>query len=175
MRSYSQRGYLRRNCAKRLLSSCFSATNSPSPRRVGSITEIAGSSEWYDRGFITYSNAAKQEMLGVQAKTLHIFGAVSEPTVLEMVSGALERSRAQVAVSVSGVAGPGGGTVAKPVGVVCIGWGAVKRTAIASTYSFSGDRESVRRQSVIEALNGVLRIIEDEQQGGARPRGQRNA
>jgi nicotinamide-nucleotide amidase len=124
------------------------------------MTAVSGSSEWYERGFITYSNEAKQEMLGVQAATLQEHGAVSERTVEEMAAGALLHSRAAVAVSVSGVAGPTGGTAAKPVGMVCIGWCVGGRPAFAATYHFKGDRESVRRQSVLAALEGVLRLAE---------------
>ena len=123
------------------------------------VTSVAGSSAWFDRGFITYSNAAKQEMLGVRPETLREYGAVSEQTAREMVLGALARSRATVALSITGVAGPGGGTAEKPVGMVCFGWarGAQART---ETRVFSGDRDSVRRQSVILALEGVLNLLE---------------
>jgi nicotinamide-nucleotide amidase len=121
------------------------------------VTSVAGSSDWYDRGFVTYSNASKEELLGVRRATLDAQGAVSEETAREMAAGALERSRADLAVAVTGVAGPGGGTPAKPVGMVCFAWarrGAAPRSA---TRSFPGDRASVRRQSVIAALEGVLR------------------
>ncbi len=123
------------------------------------VTAVPGSSEWFERGFITYTNAAKQEMLGVLPTTLEKFGAVSEPTVLEMAAGALVHSRASVAVSVSGVAGPSGGTAAKPVGMVCIGWCLRGAQPFAVTKYFSGDREAVRRQSVIVALEGVLQTV----------------
>jgi len=126
------------------------------------VTMISGSSAWYDRGFITYTNAAKQQMLGVKAVTLREHGAVSEPVVREMAAGALAASSAQIAVSVSGVAGPTGGTPDKPVGTVCIGWarkgGAVGTEIRAETCRFDGDREAVRRQSVIRALKGVLAL-----------------
>lgn len=120
------------------------------------ITGVAGSSGWFDRGFVTYSNAAKQAMLGVSPDTLASHGAVSEPTVLEMVDGALRGSDAGIAVSVSGVAGPGGGSPGKPVGMVCIAWGADDGTRLARTFRFPGNRTAVRRQSVIEALRGVI-------------------
>lgn len=123
------------------------------------VTAVAGSSEWFERGFITYSNAAKQEMLGVLAGTLEMHGAVSEQTVLEMAAGALLYSRASIAVSVSGVAGPGGGTATKPVGMVCIGWCVRNSAPIAVTHHFAGDREAVRRQSVVVALEGVLKAV----------------
>jgi nicotinamide-nucleotide amidase len=124
------------------------------------VTMVSGSSDWFDRGFVTYTNAAKQEMLGVNAATLHAHGAVSEQTVREMVSGALAHSRAQVALAVSGVAGPTGGSPAKPVGTVCFAWGATGRETVAVTRHFAGDRYAVRRQSVIEALEGVLRLLQ---------------
>ena len=124
------------------------------------LTMVSGSSDWFDRGFVTYTNAAKQEMLGVSAATLQAHGAVSEQTVREMVSGALAHSRAQVALAVSGVAGPTGGTPAKPVGTVCFAWGAAGRPSVTQTRHFAGDRYAVRRQSVIEALEGVLRIVQ---------------
>jgi nicotinamide-nucleotide amidase len=120
------------------------------------VTMIPGSSEWYERGFITYTNTAKREMLGVAAGTLEQFGAVSEQTVLEMAAGALARSHAQIAVAVSGVAGPTGGTPAKPVGTVCIAWASGGTAPVAETQHFGGDREAVRRQSVERALAGVL-------------------
>ncbi|MES9845007.1 MAG: nicotinamide-nucleotide amidase [Candidatus Sedimenticola sp. 6PFRAG5] len=123
------------------------------------MTDIAGSSGCFDRGFVTYSNEAKQEMLGVTRSTLEKHGAVSEETVGEMVRGALVNSRASVAVAVSGIAGPGGGTAEKPVGTVCFAWGVEGGVSDIATYQFTGDREAVRRQAVISALNGVLKII----------------
>ena len=122
------------------------------------VTSVAGSSAWFDRGFVTYSNAAKQELLGVRPETLRRHGAVSEETAREMARGALERSQATVAVSVTGVAGPGGGTPDKPVGMVCFAW--ARRGGVGSeTRHFSGDRQSVRRQSVVRALEGVLEAL----------------
>jgi nicotinamide-nucleotide amidase len=123
------------------------------------VTSVAGSSAWFERGFVTYSNEAKQELLGVRAETLRTHGAVSEETAREMAQGALERSKATVAVSVTGVAGPGGGTKEKPVGMVCFGW-ATGRATHAETRRFSGDREAVRRQSVVHALEGVIKILD---------------
>jgi nicotinamide-nucleotide amidase len=122
------------------------------------VTAIPGSSDWYERGFITYTNVAKREMLGVAADTLEKFGAVSEETVKAMVTGALANSHAQIAVAVSGIAGPSGGTPAKPVGTVCIAWGLRDGEPIAETRYFAGDREAVRRQSVELALTGVLAL-----------------
>jgi nicotinamide-nucleotide amidase len=120
------------------------------------VTMVPGSSGWYDRGFITYSNAAKHAVLGVSAQTLLARGAVSEATVLEMASGALRLSGAEFAVAVSGVAGPGGGSPEKPVGTVCLAWAASGGSGEARTFHFAGDREAVRRQSVIAALEGVI-------------------
>lgn len=124
------------------------------------ITAIAGSSDWFERGFVTYSNAAKMEMLRVKADTLRVHGAVSEETAREMATGALAHSRAQVAVAITGIAGPSGGSPEKPVGMVCFAW-AVKGAKIsAQTRQFKGDRESVRRQSVSVALHGVVELLE---------------
>ncbi|HSO06547.1 MAG TPA: nicotinamide-nucleotide amidohydrolase family protein [Pelomicrobium sp.] len=123
-------------------------------------TSVSGSSAWFERGFVTYSNGAKQEMLGVREATLAAAGAVSEETVAEMAAGALERSRAQVAVAVSGVAGPTGGTAAKPVGMVCFAW-ASPAGLRAETRRFDGDRDAIRRQSVAVALEGVLRCARE--------------
>jgi nicotinamide-nucleotide amidase len=124
------------------------------------VTAVPGSSEWYDRGFITYTNRAKSEMLGVTADTLEKFGAVSEQTVRAMVVGALAHSHARIAVAVSGVAGPSGGTPAKPVGTVCLAWGRSDGDPFAETCHFAGDRDAVREQSVERALEGVLELIE---------------
>lgn len=123
------------------------------------LTAVAGSSDWFERGFVTYSNDAKREMLGVGADTLALHGAVSEQTALEMARGALARSRASVALAVTGIAGPAGGSAAKPVGTVCFAW-AAGQTARSETMLFPGDREAVRRQSVIHALQGVMRLLD---------------
>jgi nicotinamide-nucleotide amidase len=120
------------------------------------VTAISGSSDWFDRGFVTYSNDAKRELLGVGKKILRQYGAVSEETARAMAKGALKNSRGTIAVAVTGVAGPTGGTVAKPVGMVCFSW-ATRRGQWSETRRFRGNRESVRRQSVIHALKGVLK------------------
>jgi nicotinamide-nucleotide amidase len=120
---------------------------------------VAGSSAWFERGFVTYSNDAKRELLGVREETLATHGAVSEETAREMAQGALGRSKGTIALAVTGVAGPGGGTAAKPVGMVCFAW-ASARSVRSETQQFSGDRESVRRQSVIRALEGVLQHLD---------------
>ena len=124
------------------------------------VTAIAGSSDWFERGFVTYSNAAKQELLGVRAGTLEKHGAVSEETAREMAEGALSRSKGTLAVSITGIAGPTGGSPDKPVGTVCFAWLAKGRPARTETRRFDGDRESVRRQSVIHALEGVLKLLD---------------
>jgi nicotinamide-nucleotide amidase len=124
------------------------------------VTMVPGSSEWFERGFITYTNVAKREMLGVQARTLDTHGAVSEQTVREMVAGALAGSHGHIAIAVSGVAGPTGGTAQKPVGTVCFGWGTRGTQPIAATRLLGGNREAVRRQSVIVVLEGVLEMLE---------------
>jgi nicotinamide-nucleotide amidase len=122
------------------------------------VTMVPGSSDWFERGFITYTNVAKMEMLGVRKETLQAHGAVSEQTVQEMARGALERSRAQVSVSVSGVAGPSGGSADKPVGMVCVGWAVRGGVERVTTLQLAGDRDAVRRQSVVAALEGLLRL-----------------
>ncbi|MGH8620066.1 MAG: CinA family protein [Burkholderiales bacterium] len=120
------------------------------------VTMVPGSSEWFDRGFITYTNIAKMEMLGVQKATLARHGAVSEATVCEMAQGTLARSQAGIVVAVSGVAGPGGGTQEKPVGMVCVAWVLKGGTPIAETLQLPGDRDAVRRETVVRALRGVV-------------------
>jgi nicotinamide-nucleotide amidase len=124
------------------------------------ITMVPGSSEWLERGFVTYTYISKREMLGVGDTTLDKHGAVSEPTVREMVAGALARSHAQVAVAVSGTAGPTGGTPEKPVGTVCFAWGLKDGALKSETQHFAGDREAVRKQSVEHALRGILLLLE---------------
>lgn len=124
------------------------------------LTDIPGSSSWFDRGFVTYTNQSKQDMLGVPAVVLGQHGAVSEQTVEAMARGALNHSQADFSLAISGIAGPGGGTTDKPVGLVCFAW-AEKRPAAAprvwsARHVFSGDREAVRRQAVATALQEML-------------------
>jgi nicotinamide-nucleotide amidase len=123
------------------------------------VTSVPGSSEWFERGFVSYSNAAKQELLGVRAETLARHGAVSEQTAREMALGALERGKGTHALAITGVAGPTGGSRDKPVGTVCFAW-ADAAGCRSETARFAGDREAVRRQSVIHALEGVLRRLD---------------
>jgi len=124
------------------------------------ITAVPGSSAWFDRGFVTYTYISKREMLGVLPETLEKHGAVSEAVVREMVEGALKASHAQIAVSVSGTAGPSGGTPQKPVGTVCFGWAAKDLGVRVETRHFTGDREAVRSQAVAHGLNGLLETVQ---------------
>jgi nicotinamide-nucleotide amidase len=124
------------------------------------MTDVPGSSGCFDRAFITYSNEAKQEMLGVAAETIEQYGAVSEPVVREMVQGALGRSKASVAVAVSGIAGPDGGSDEKPVGTVWLAWGREGEEIVTATRLFPGDREEVRYQTSVAALQGILDLID---------------
>ena len=121
-----------------------------------SATSCAGSSAWFDRAYVTYSNQAKQDMLGVSSQTLADYGAVSQQTVAEMLSGALRGLDNAVAVAVSGIAGPGGGSEQKPVGTVYIGWLVTDREPVIRRYQFDGDRRQVRMQAVLEALSGIV-------------------
>ncbi len=125
------------------------------------LTDVPGSSGWFERGFVTYANAAKAEMLGVHEQTLLEHGAVSAAVVREMAEGALARSHADVAVAISGVAGPDGGTPDKPVGLVWIAWTLRGEPAQAERYQFDGDREAVRRQAVDTALRGLIQRLEN--------------
>jgi len=121
------------------------------------ITEIAGSSAWFDRGFVTYSNLSKVQMLGVKQATLDIYGAVSEQVAIEMVEGALAKSDADIAVAVTGIAGPGGGSKEKPVGTVFIACGITGKKITCNNYIFDGRRSDVRKLTIISALkNGLV-------------------
>jgi len=124
------------------------------------LTDIPGSSSWFDRGFVTYTNQAKQDMLGVPTMVLEKYGAVSEQTVQAMARGGLHHSQADFSLAISGIAGPGGATADKPVGLVCFAW-AEKRAAAAprvwsAHHIFNGDRDAVRRQAVATALQEML-------------------
>jgi nicotinamide-nucleotide amidase len=123
------------------------------------ITSVAGSSEWFERGFIAYTNLAKREMLGVSTTILSRYGAVSEQTARAMAEGALTHSHAQVALAITGIAGPSGGTPEKPVGTVCFAWAVKKRDTISRKLVLAGDREAVRRQAVTTALQGLLEYL----------------
>ena len=123
------------------------------------VTDTAGSSGWFDRGFITYSNQAKADMLGVRTDTLVDFGAVSEETAKEMAAGAIAHSTADWAISITGIAGPGGGSSLKPVGTVCFGWCRRGGTPGSETMLFEGGRRSIRQQAVVHALEGLLQRL----------------
>jgi len=124
------------------------------------VTAIAGSSGWFERGFVTYSNAAKIELLAVPETTLERHGAVSEAVARAMAQGALQHSRADWAVAITGIAGPGGGSTEKPVGTVCFAWARKESACEAQTCHFDGDRAAVRAQSVRQALRGLLQRLE---------------
>jgi nicotinamide-nucleotide amidase len=124
-------------------------------------TDLPGSSAWFERGFVTYTNEAKQEMLGVNGATLAQYGAVSEQTVAEMAAGALRHSRAQLSLAISGIAGPGGGSTEKPLGTVCFAWMREGGEAGCETRQFDGDRAQVRRHAVAHALKGALQQLDD--------------
>ncbi len=122
-------------------------------------TSITGSSEWFERGFIAYTNLAKREMLGVKTATLARFGAVSEQTARAMAEGALAHSHAQAALAVTGIAGPTGGTPEKPVGTVWFAWAGKAGETVTVKHALQGDRDAVRRQSVRIALEGILEFL----------------
>lgn len=124
------------------------------------ITEIAGSSEWFDCGFITYSNASKNGLLDISEALIARHGAVSEEIACAMAEGAIANSNADIAVSATGIAGPGGAVPGKPVGTVCFGWKTGDRT-LTERLVFNGDRHAVREQAVIHALQGLLRLLEE--------------
>jgi nicotinamide-nucleotide amidase len=125
------------------------------------LTDLAGSSAWFEGGVVSYSNEVKMSLLGVRRETLERFGAVSEETVREMVSGALERFGAGAAVAVTGIAGPTGGSPEKPVGTVWVGWLRHGGETRSSLFHFAGDREAVRRQTVAAALSGIREMLTD--------------
>jgi nicotinamide-nucleotide amidase len=123
---------------------------------AGAITDVAGSSGWFERGFVTYSNEAKMDMLGVRAETLAAHGAVSEATAREMAAGALARSAADLVTAVTGIAGPSGGSPEKPVGLVCFAWACRGGAVVSGTRRFGGDRAAVREAAVAVALDGLI-------------------
>ena len=128
------------------------------------VTQVPGSSAWFDRGFVTYSNAAKRQMLGVPAIDLRVHGAVSEPVARAMARGALSSSDAHLAVGITGIAGPGGGTADKPVGLVCFSWALRRRGELrlrTETRLLGGSRAAVRTQAIVVALEGLLLMLEE--------------
>ena len=120
------------------------------------VTSVAGSSAWFDRGFVTYSNQAKIDMLGVSAQTLETFGAVSEQTAVEMAFGALKRSQAHIAGSITGIAGPNGGTADKPVGTVCFAWAEANQPTTTMTKNFDGNRGKIRQQATTFLMRQLI-------------------
>ncbi|MBK8063679.1 MAG: CinA family protein [Betaproteobacteria bacterium] len=132
---------------------------------AGAVTAVSGSSEWFDRGFVTYSNEAKRDMLGVPMALIEEHGAVSEPVARAMALGALSASLGTLSVAITGIAGPGGGSPKKPVGTVCFAWARSGEAMPRSeTRRFAGGRDEVRRQAVLRALQGVVDLLDD---GGA--------
>lgn len=123
------------------------------------MTAVAGSSAWFERGFVTYSNDAKMEMLGVRAATLAAYGAVSEATAAEMALGALAHSRAQAAFAITGIAGPTGGSPDKPVGTVCFAWARSGYEVVTERRLFAGDRRAIRAQSVEHSFDRMLALM----------------
>ncbi|MEX2523496.1 MAG: CinA family protein [Gammaproteobacteria bacterium] len=127
-------------------------------------TSVPGSAHWFERGFVTYSNAAKREALGVSEEILEHYGAVSEEMAAAMAEGALRHSHGDISVAVTGIAGPGGGTPYKPVGYVCFGW-AMRNQAPRTTHVFfEGDRREIREQSIAMAIQGLIDILESHQE-----------
>ncbi|WP_305908270.1 CinA family protein [Methylomarinum sp. Ch1-1] len=122
------------------------------------ITEVPGSSAWFDRGFVTYSNDAKKDLLGVKQASLEQFGAVSQQVATEMAAGALQHSLADITVAVTGLAGPGGATLDKPVGTVFIAWKHKSREGRCERFLFSGSRAEIRQQTIKMALKGCLEL-----------------
>ncbi len=126
---------------------------------AAALTETGGSSTWFDRGWVTYSNESKRELVGVQAQVLTDFGAVSEQTAAQMAAGGLSRSQAGLALAVTGIAGPGGGSPGKPVGTVCFGWAVRGGGVQTQTLCFPGDRTQVRLQTAQHALRRAMQLI----------------
>jgi nicotinamide-nucleotide amidase len=120
------------------------------------VTHTAGSSAWFDRGFVTYANAAKTDMLGVRMDTIEKFGAVSLEAAVEMAAGALNNSKAMISLAITGIAGPTGGSPDKPVGTVCFSWCIRGSAPSSESRLLAGDREAIRRQAVIHALTGLI-------------------
>lgn len=138
---------------------CATAESCTGGGVAAALTARAGSSSWFERGFVTYSNEAKQDMLGVAAATIRAHGAVSPETAAEMAAGALQRSRAQATMAVTGIAGPSGGTRDKPVGTVIFAWSIEDGETRVERRRFQGDRTAVRAASIDYAIEGMLRRL----------------
>ncbi len=128
---------------------------------ASAITEIAGSSAWFDRGFITYSNSAKEDLLDISTDLLNTYGAVSEETAVAMAVGTLAHSRADITASVTGIAGPSGGSSEKPVGTVCFAWTTENGYSASCTEHFSGSRKEIRHQAAIRLMLGLMQILDN--------------
>ncbi len=132
------------------------------------LTELPGSSLWFERGFVTYSNEAKQDCLSVKTETLETYGAVSEETAREMAEGALRNSQAQVGISITGIAGPDGATIEKPVGTVCFGIAVQNSKTQTYTQYFTGNRKAIRKQAALFALEKLNKILISESGGSCK-------
>ena len=126
-----------------------------------SCTDLSGSSSWFDGGFVTYSDQAKQNLLGVKQTVLKQYGAFSEEAVIAMAEGALQHSTANISVAITGIAGPSGATIGKPIGTVWFAWAIKDFNVTTKLHHFSGDRETIRRQAVIIALKGIIKNARD--------------
>lgn len=161
---------LAESLGRRLLHSGMKVTTAESCTGGGvahALTAVPGSSQWFDAGFVTYANAAKERLLGVSPETLTAEGAVSESVVIQMAEGALEFAEADLAVAVSGIAGPDGGSEDKPVGTVWLAWAARSGFGEARCLHFAGDREACRDQAIEEALLGLLRQLDNSEADSA--------
>lgn len=138
---------------------CVTAESCTGGGIAEALTRVAGSSNWFERGFVTYSNESKRELLGVAAETIERFGAVSEETAREMAEGALKHSRGQVAMAVTGIAGPEGGTADKPVGMVVFAWAIAGAPTTVQIRRFEGDRAVIRDAAVEQAIEGLLVLL----------------
>jgi nicotinamide-nucleotide amidase len=138
---------------------CVTAESCTGGGIAEALTRVAGSSNWFERGFVTYSNESKRELLGVAAETIERFGAVSEETAREMAEGALKHSRGQVAMAVTGIAGPEGGTVDRPVGLVVFAWSITGESTATQVRRFEGDRAAIREAAVEQAIEGLLVLL----------------
>ena len=163
MMSATSLTYLLERLAERLLANNMLVVTAESCTGGGiakAMTDLPGSSRWFERGYVTYSNASKQELLDVSTETLQLYGAVSEQAAIEMAEGALVGSHAQISVAVTGIAGPDGGTEHKPVGTVCFAWSRGAAATACASIIFSGDRVAVREQAILMAIQGLLDLVE---------------
>lgn len=161
MSKLSQRVQELTSCLLKLKLQLVTAESCTGGMAASLLTEIPDSSKWFERGFVTYSNLSKQEMLGVPIDLLNQHGAVSEPVASAMAVGALEHSVSQVAMAITGIAGPGGGSVLKPVGTVCFAWAGDEIPVQCETVLFSGTREVVREKACYHAFTGCIDRIKN--------------